>query len=156
MESANKINTMAASAVSEDIYKGVKKNATEKSALNIGKVAVVVVAIIGFVIAINPNSSIMGLVSDAWAGLGSAFGPLVVCSLFWKRTNKWGALAGMVCGGSMVFIWKYGISTLGGAWGIYELLPAFLVAIAANIIVSLITKAPSKEITDEFDLVNQK
>ena len=75
---------------------------------------------------------------------------------FWRRSNWQVALAGMICGGSMVFIWKYGISTLGGAWGIYELLPAFLVAIAANIIVSLITKAPSKEITDEFDLVNQK
>ena len=84
------------------------------------------------------------------------FGPVVLLALFWRRSNWQGALAGMICGGSMVFIWKYGISTLGGAWGIYELLPAFLVAIAANIIVSLITKAPSKEITDEFDLVNQK
>ena len=97
----------------------------------------------------------MGLVSDAWAGLGSAFGPLVVCSLFWKRTNKWGALAGMVCGGSMVFIWKYLIRPLGGIWNIYELLPAFLIACAAIVIVSLLTPKPSKEIEEEFDRVAQ-
>lgn len=107
-------------------------------------------------IARDPNSSVFTIVSFAWAGFGAVFGPVVLLALFWRRSNWQGALAGMICGGSMVFIWKYGISTLGGAWGIYELLPAFLVAIAANIIVSLITKAPSKEITDEFDLVNQK
>ena len=84
MSTADSQLLVTASAVSEDIYKGVKKNATEKSALNIGKVAVVVVAIIGFVIALNPNSSIMGLVSDAWAGFGSAFGPVVLLALFWK------------------------------------------------------------------------
>ena len=113
-------------------------------------------AIVAMFIARDPNSSVFTIVSFAWAGFGAVFGPVVLLALFWRRSNWQGALAGMICGGSMVFIWKYGISTLGGAWGIYELLPAFLVAIAANIIVSLITKAPSKEITDEFDLVNQK
>jgi hypothetical protein len=74
---------------------------------------------------------------------------------FWKRTNKWGALAGMVCGGSMVFIWKYLIRPLGGIWNIYELLPAFLIACAAIVIVSLLTPKPSKEIEEEFDRVAQ-
>ena len=72
-----------------------------------------------------------------------------------QRTNKWGALAGMVCGGSMVFIWKYLIRPLGGIWNIYELLPAFLIACAAIVIVSLLTPKPSKEIEEEFDRVAQ-
>ena len=120
------------------------------------RITVLVIAAISVFLARNPDSSVFRIVSFAWAGFGATFGAVMLFALFWKRSNWQGALAGMICGGSMVFIWKYGISTLGGAWGIYELLPAFLVAIAANIIVSLITKAPSKEITDEFDLVNQK
>ena len=157
MSTADSQLLVTASAVSEDIYKGVKKNATEKSALNIGKVAVVVVAIIGFVIAINPNSSIMGLVSDAWAGLGSAFGPLVVCSLFWKRTNLPGAVAGIVSGGLFVIIWDY-LPILGGqtpyaVTGIYSLLLGFFVSLLCIVIVSLLTKAPSKEIVEEFESV---
>ena len=120
------------------------------------RITVLVIAAISVFLARNPDSSVFRIVSFAWAGFGATFGAVMLFALFWKRSNRNGALAGMIVGGAMVFIWKYGISTLGGAWGIYELLPAFLVAIAANIIVSLITKAPSKEITDEFDLVNQK
>ena len=120
------------------------------------RVTVLIIAAISVFLARNPDSSVFRIVSFAWAGFGATFGAVMLFALFWKRSNRNGALAGMIVGGSMVFIWKYGISTLGGAWGIYELLPAFLVAIAANIIVSLITKVPSKEITDEFDLVNQK
>ncbi len=86
-------------------------------------------------------------------GFGAAFGPLVLCALFWKRSNKWGALASMISGGAMVFIWKFAVAPMGGAWAIYELLPAFIVALAANIVVSLATKAPGKEITDTFELV---
>ena len=97
----------------------------------------------------------IAIVSFAWAGFGAAFGPVVLFSLFWKRTSKWGALAGMVCGGSMVFIWKYLIRPLGGIWNIYELLPAFLIACAAIVIVSLLTPKPSKEIEEEFDRVAQ-
>jgi sodium/proline symporter len=93
------------------------------------------------------------IVSFAWAGFGAAFGPVILFSLFWKRCNKWGALAGMLAGGVMVFVWKYGISRLGGAWAIYELLPAFLVACVAIVAVSLLTAPPAKEIQDEFDLV---
>ena len=107
MSTADSQLLVTASAVSEDIYKGVKKSATEKSALNIGKVAVVVVAIIGFVIAINPNSSIMGLVSDAWAGFGSAFGPVVLLALFWKRSTLAGAISGMATGALTVIVWDY-------------------------------------------------
>ena len=90
------------------------------------KITLLLIAVVAMFIARDPNSSVFTIVSFAWAGFGAVFGPVVLLALFWRRSNWQGALAGMICGGSMVFIWKYGISTLGGAWGIYELLPAFL------------------------------
>ena len=117
------------------------------------RLTVVAIAVIAVSIARDPNSSVFGIVSFAWAGFGAAFGPVMLFALFWRRTNRYGALAGMVSGGAMVFIWKYLVRPIGGAWNIYELLPAFLVACAFIIIVSLLTKAPDKEILDEFDSV---
>ena len=117
----------------------------------LARLSLLIIAVIGVGIAWNPDSSVFQIVSFAWAGFGAAFGPVVLLALFWRRSNMQGALAGMIAGGLMVFIWKYGVRPLGGAWNIYELLPAFLVAIAANIIVSLLTKAPDKEITEIFD-----
>lgn len=117
------------------------------------RITVVIIAILGVVIARNPDSSVFGIVSFAWAGFGAAFGPLVICALFWKRTNLPGAISGMAVGGIMVFVWKYLIKPLGGVFGIYELLPAFLIGLITIIVVSFCTKAPSKEITDEFDEV---
>ena len=84
-------------------------------------------------------------------GFGAGFGPAMICALFWKRTTFPGALAGMITGGAMVFIWKYLIAPLGGAFGIYELLPAFVLGLLVIIVVSLLTKAPSDEIVAEFD-----
>ena len=99
----------------------------------------VVVAVIAYVIALDPDSSIMGLVSNAWSGFGSAFGPLVVCSLFWKRTNKPGAIAGMISGALTVIIWDYipliGGATLGTSTGIYSLLIGFFVSLICIVIV---------------------
>ena len=109
----------------------------------------------GILLAWNPNSSVFRIVSFAWAGFGAAFGPLVLFSLFWKRTTKQGAIAGMVAGGAMVFIWKYLLAPMGGAWSIYELLPAFLVACVAIVVVSLATPAPAKEIVEEFEGVGK-
>ena len=106
------------------------------------------------IIAVDPNSSVFSIVSFAWAGFGATFGPVMLLSLFWKRSNRQGAIAGMVSGTIMVFLWKYGISTLGGAFAIYELLPAFIVALAVNVIVSLATSAPEKELVDVFESVN--
>ena len=77
----------------------------------------------------------------------------MLCALFWKRSNKWGALAGLVTGGVMVFVWKFLVRPLGGAWDLYELLPAFIVALAAIVIVSLLTKAPEQELVEEFEAV---
>ena len=121
------------------------------------KITLLLIAVVAMFIARDPNSSVFTIVSFAWAGFGAVFGPVVLLALFWRRSNWQGALAGMICGGFHGILSGNTESARSAApGGIYELLPAFLVAIAANIIVSLITKAPSKEITDEFDLVNQK
>ena len=98
-----------------------------------------------------PNSSVFRVVSFAWAGFGAAFGPTMLMALFWKRSNKWGALAGMLTGGVMVFVWKFLIAPLGGVWAIYELLPAFLAALVVHVVVSLLTPAPEKELVTAFE-----
>ena len=161
MSTADSQLLVSASAIAEDIYKGViKKDADDKKVLTLSRVAIVVIAIVAYVIAIDPNSSVMTLVSDAWAGLGAAFGPLVLMSLFWKRTNLPGAIAGLVSGALTVIVWDYlplaaGV-TLGKATGLYSLALGFPVSLICIVIVSLLTKAPSKEITDTFDKVYKK
>ena len=146
----------ASSSVSHDILTGFfGMKIEEKKLLTISRVSLFVIAVIGVFLAWDPGSSVFMIVSFAWAGFGAAFGPVMLLALFWRRSNKWGALAGMICGGAMIFIWKFGVRPLGGAWNIYELLPAFIVAIAANVIVSLATKAPDKAVTDVFDQVKR-
>lgn len=159
MSTADSQLLVCASSVSKDIYKNIMKpDAEDKKVLRISRITVAVVAVLAFIIAWDPNSSIMALVSDAWAGLGSAFGPLVVCSLFWKRTNLPGAVAGIVSGGLFVIIWDYlplvGGKTLYAATGIYSLLLGFFISLAFIIVVSLCTKKPEQAILDEFDKVN--
>lgn len=158
MSTADSQLLVTASAVSEDLYHNyVNKDADSKEILRVSRVTVIVIAVIAFFIAWDPDSSIMGLVSNAWAGLGSAFGPIVVMSLFWKRTNLPGAVAGIVSGGLTVIIWDYiplvGGQTLGAVTGLYSLAVGFLLSLLCIVVVSLATKAPSKEITDEFDRV---
>ena len=159
MSTADSQLLVCASSVSKDIYKNIlKPDANDKKVLNISRITVVVVAVLAFVIAWDPNSSIMALVSDAWAGLGSAFGPLVVCSLFWKRTTLPGAVAGIISGGLFVIVWDYlplvGGQTLYAATGIYSLLLGFFVSLVCIAVVSLCTKAPEQAVLDEFDKVN--
>ncbi|MGN1133546.1 MAG: sodium/proline symporter, partial [Oscillospiraceae bacterium] len=132
----------ASSSVSENIvHRVLKINLSEKASMIIARVTLVVISIIGIIIAWNPDSSVFSIVSFAWAGFGATFGPVVLFALFWKRSNKWGAMAGMVTGGIVIFVWKYVIRPIGGAWDIYELLPAFICASIAIVVVSLITKA---------------
>ena len=126
---------------------------SEKTAMLIARATVIVIAVIGVIIAWDPNSSVFEIVSFAWAGFGATFGPVMLCALFWKRANKYGALAGLVAGGIMIFVWKFIVRPMGGILDIYELLPAFIVALIAIIAVSLATKAPEKEIVDEFEAV---
>ena len=161
MSTADSQLLVTASSVSKDIYKDIlKPESDEKKVLKVSRFTVLVVALLAFLIAWDPNNSIMGLVSNAWAGLGSAFGPIVVMSLFWRRTNLPGAIAGMVTGGLTVIIWDYiplvGGQTLGTYTGLYSLAVGFLLSLVMIVIVSLVTKAPSKEITDEFDRVAAK
>lgn len=158
MSTADSQLLVTASAVSEDMYKGViKKDASEKNALRVGKIAVIIVAVVAFFIALDPNSSIMGLVSDAWAGFGSAFGPVVLLALFWKRSNLAGAVSGMAVGALTVIVWDYlplvNGSTIYSATGLYSLIVGFALGFVVNVIVSLVTKKPSKEIIKEFESI---
>lgn len=157
MSTADSQLLAAASSISQNLVQDFgKKKLNTKTSLIIARITVIVISLIAVFIAQNPNSSIFTIVSFAWAGFGAAFGPVVLLALFWKRSNKQGALAGMIAGGVMVFVWKYGIATLGGAFAIYELLPAFIIALIVNVIVSLLTPAPSAEIVRTFEEVARK
>ena len=156
MSTADSQLLAASSSVSENLLRnffGIKMSA--KGTMIAARATVLGIAVIGMFLARDPNSSVFGIVSFAWAGFGAAFGPVVLFALFWKRSNMYGALAGMVSGAAMVFIWKYLVRPLGGVWNIYELLPAFLTACAFIVVVSLLTPAPSREIVDEFESVGK-
>lgn len=154
MSTADSQLIAASSSVTQDIIAVVnKKPLSEKKSMLIARVSVIIISIIAIFLALDPNSSVFTIVSFAWAGFGATFGPVVLCALFWKRATKQGVLAGMVVGAIVVFAWKYGIAQLGGAWAIYELLPAFLCALFTIIIVSLLTKKPDQEILDKFEEV---
>ena len=154
MSTADSQLLAASSSVSEDLVKevfGVKMSS--KATMWVARVTVIVISIIAVFLARDPNSSVFTIVSFAWAGFGATFAPAMLTALFWKRTTKWGVLAGMISGGAMVFIWKYLLKPMGGVWGIYELLPAFIVALAFIVVVSLLTKAPDADTVATFDKV---
>jgi sodium/proline symporter len=145
---------IAASAVAKNIFQGaIKKKATDKQVMLVTRITLLAIAIVAVILALDEKSIIFKLVSFAWAGFGATFGPLMIFSLFWKRINRAGAIAGMISGASMVFIWKLLISKLGGAFAIYELLPAFIISSIFIVVVSLLTSPPSKEIEEDFDAV---
>lgn len=146
MSTADSQLLAASSAVSSDIL-----NRNGKSGIFTARITLLVIAVFSVIIARNPDSSVFQIVSFAWAGFGAAFGPVVLFSLFWRRMNKYGALAGMISGGMMIFVWKYLVRPIGGVWNIYELLPAFIVACVAIVAVSLATPQPEQEVLDEFD-----
>ncbi len=152
MSTADSQLLAASSSVSQNIFvEALHINLSKKMGMIVARTTVIIIAILGVIIAKNPDSSIFGIVSFAWAGFGASFGPVMICSLFWKRTTLPGAIAGMVAGGVSVFVWKYLVAPLGGVYAIYELLPAFLIGIAVIIIVSLLTKWPDEEILKEFE-----
>ncbi len=145
---------IAASALAKNVYQGVaKKNATDKQVMTITRITLLAIAVVAAFLALDEDSVIFKIVSFAWAGFGATFGPIMIFSLFWKRTTRAGAIAGMVSGAAMVFIWKLGISQIGGIFGIYELLPAFIFSSVVIVIVSLVTPKPSKEIEEDFEAV---
>ncbi|MEY8355503.1 sodium/proline symporter PutP [Lachnospiraceae bacterium 54-53] len=143
---------IAASAFSKNLYEGIwKKDASDKQVMNVSRIVLILIALLGMVIAWDENSVIFTIVSFAWAGFGATFGPIMLFSLFWKRTNRLGAIAGMVSGAGAVFIWKLVLKPMGGIFGIYELLPSFLLSCAVIVIVSLCTEAPGRKIQEEFE-----
>lgn len=152
MSTADSQLLAASSAASENVLGGLLKiNLTDTGKMVVARVTLIIISVIGVVIAWDSNSSVFGIVSFAWAGFGATFGPVMLLSLFWRRSNKYGAIAGMIAGGIMVFLWKYKIAGMADVLNIYELLPAFLTGLVINIIVSLITKAPDDQVTAVFD-----
>lgn len=160
MSTADSQLLVTSSSVAKDLFNGVLfKNLDSKKVMVISRATVGVVAVVAFFIAWNPDSSVMGLVSNAWAGLGSAFGPTILMSLYWKRINLAGAAAGMLSGGLTVIIWDYikfinmdgAKVTLGTYTGVYSLLVGFFVSLFFILVVSLATKKVSDEVIQEFE-----
>ncbi len=164
MSTADSQLLAASSSVSQNLLQetfGIKMST--KTSMWVARISVIAISIIAIFLAWNPNSSVFRIVSFAWAGFGGAFGPIMLCSLFWKRTTKQGAIAGMISGGAVVFVYKWlrdgftfggkltGAFIDGTIFDIYELLPAFVIGVAVIIVVSLLTKKPDTEITDTFD-----
>ncbi|ULQ60923.1 sodium/proline symporter PutP [Brucepastera parasyntrophica] len=152
MSSSDSYMLIASSALASDLVRGVlKKDASERFIMWVARITLLVVTIFGVWVALSGNDSIFRVVSYAWAGLGAAFGPLMLFSLFWKRTTLPAAIAGMLTGGIMVVVWKEGLSKLGGFFGVYELLPAFIISCIVIFVVSKLTAEPSEEIQEEFE-----
>ena len=145
---------IAASAFAKNIFNGVcKKNATDKQVMLVSRITLLAIAVVAALLALDEDSVIFNIVSFAWAGFGATFGPLMIFSLFWKRINRAGAIAGMVSGAVTVFVWKLVLNPFGGVFAIYELLPAFIISSIVIVAVSLLTNPPSKEIEEDFDAV---
>ena len=139
---------VCSSVLTEDFYRGfLRKNASSKELIWVGRITVLIVALIAIAIASNPDSRVLGLVSYAWAGFGAAFGPVILLSLYWKRTNRNGALAGMVVGTLVVILWKESGSAL------YEIIPGFIASLIAVVAVSLLTREPPPKVLATHDEV---
>ena len=149
MSTADSQLLASASAFASDVYKPIfRKNASNKEMLWVGRLVVAAIAVVALMIAANPNSgTIMGLVENAWGVFGAAFGPVIMLSLFWKRFNFSGAVAGIVCGALVDILWLAFLSSTG----VYEIIPGFAAGLIAAVAVSLCTKAPGKDVEELFD-----
>jgi len=144
---------VTASSLTEDVYKTFfRRSATEKELLLVSRLSVLVVSFIAVFLAFNKNGTILSLVAYAWAGFGAAFGPVILLSLYWKRMNRWGALAGMIGGAVTVIVWA-NVPVL--AKSLYEIIPGFIIGLAAIWFVSLVTPEPSDQLKKEFDQYKQ-
>lgn len=148
---------VSSSSLTEDFYSVfLRKNAPQKELVMIGRLAVLAVSLAAIALASNPESNVLGLVANAWAGFGAAFGPLVILSLTWKRMTRNGALAGMIVGAATVLVWIYApVLADGGKLSsvIYEIVPGFVFSFLAIVLVSLMGKAPAASVTDTFEAV---
>lgn len=152
MSTASSQLLVTASALSNDLYRGLfRRRASEREVIWVSKITVLLVAAIALYMGMDPNSSIFGIVSYAWAGLGASFGPAVFLSLYWKRMTRKGAIAGVITGAVGTILFNYLKTHVGGIFSVYELLPAFICAIMAIVAVSLLDKEPNQEIQEEFE-----
>jgi SSS family solute:Na+ symporter len=139
---------VCSSSITKDFYLAFfNKEASEKQQMVIGKLAVLVIAAFATVLAYLPNKTILDIVGQAWAGFGSSFGPVLLLSLYWKRMTKWGALSGMIVGGITVLLWI----VLGLSSFLYEMIPGFSLSLLSVIIVSLLTKKPDNDVSNQFN-----
>ncbi|TDK56142.1 sodium:proline symporter, partial [Bacillus salipaludis] len=139
---------VTSSALIEDLYKVVvRKGAKDKELVFLGRMAVLIVAVVASALAFKQNSTILSLVAYAWAGFGASFGPIILLSLFWKKMNNWGALFGMIVGAVTVIVWK----NVGLGDTLYEIVPGFVLNFIVSVIVSLATHKKNDEIEKEFD-----
>ena len=154
MSTADSQLLAASSGVSENILGSLfNLNLSAKAKMIVARVTLLGIAVVGIFMAWDSNASVFKIVSFAWAGFGASFGPVMLLALFWRRSNRYGAVAGMIAGAVMVFLWKYCIADLAPVLKIYELLPAFLFGLLVNVVVSLCTPAPDKEVLEQYDAV---
>ncbi len=157
MSTADSQLLAASSSVSQNLLIDVVgMKLTDAQRVLAARLTVAGIALVAMVIAWNPDSSVFTIVSFAWAGFGASFGPIMLFSLFWRRTTRLAAIAGMLTGGISVFVWKYMVRPMGGAWDIYELLPAFLLSCIVIVSVSMITEEPEQSVLDTFDAVERE
>lgn len=147
MSTADSQLLVSSSAFSEDLYKQIiNKDATSKQVVMMGRVGVIVISLIALSLAMNPDSSVLGLVSYAWAGFGAAFGPALLLSLYWSKMTRYGALAGIIVGGATIVWWK---QQTGGLFDVYELVPGFIFSTIAIIVVSKLGGGPEESVAQQ-------
>ncbi|TFH87930.1 sodium/proline symporter PutP [Billgrantia azerbaijanica] len=153
MSTADSQLLVSSSALTDDFYKAIfRKEASQTELVWVGRFAVIGIAVIAYLLALNPESTVLDLVAYAWAGFGAAFGPALIMSLFWRRMNKWGALAGIVIGGVTVVVWK---QLSGGIFDLYEIVPGVIFAYVAIVVATLATEEPSLKVTADFDTFDE-
>ena len=156
MSTADSQLLVTASAITEDFYKAkIRPNASDKELMMVSRLTVMGVSIIAILIALNPNNTVLGLVENAWAGFGATFGPIMLFTLFYKKTSRNGAIAGIVTGGLVAIIWRNLGNMYGGIFSLYEIVPGFILSAIAIYLVSKFGQEPSQEIQDEFEKVRE-
>lgn len=153
MSTADSQLLVSSSALTDDFYKAIfRKDASQTELVWVGRFAVIAIAIVAYLLALNPDATVLDLVAYAWAGFGAAFGPALIMSLYWRRMNKWGALAGIVTGGVTVVIWA---ELSGGLFDLYEIVPGVILAYIAIVVASLATEEPDLRVTADFDTFDE-
>lgn len=154
MSTADSQLLICSSTIADDVYKALfRRNATQKELVLVGRLAVLGVSIMAVLLAMSPDSNVLGLVSYAWAGFGAAFGPTLIASLYWSRLNQWGSLAGILVGGLTVVVWG---QLNGGVFDIYEIVPGFILSVLAIVVVTLMTPKPRASVGQQFALMKEE